>query len=360
MKGVCALQNMVSGIDLGKLSSSTPSLSCEGCIEGKLHMVAFPNDGRRRASKHLEIVHLDVCRPMKITFIGRVKYFVTFIDDYSRKVWVYILMFKEECFERFKEYKALVETQSEHKIKVLRSDNRREFISKAFEDFLKAHEIEKQTSTPYTLQQNGVAERLNCTIVEMARSMIYEQHMKLEFWAEAVVNAVYVRNRCPTRALTSITPEEAWSGRKPCISHLRVFGCITYTKIPDQKRSKFDSKGTKCLFLEYCVGTKAYRFIDVKSKKIIKSRDVVFDEDASGDLEMCPSGSNDTTIVIGVDTCSKLYSKEDCDEDGGTQDTKEEVEEEQESNISNESPSLSKEEEVQESSNANGGTSTLR
>jgi len=122
------------------------------------------------------------------------------------------------------------------------------------------------------------------------------------------VNAAYTRNRCPSRALPSITPEEAWSGRKPCISHMRVFGCIAYAMVPDEKRGKLDAKGTKCLFIGYCEGTKAYRLMCVQSKKIIKCRDVEFMEDnisVGNDLEMRPSGRNETPNVVIVDTSSK-------------------------------------------------------
>jgi transposase InsO family protein len=141
--------------------------------------------------------------------------------------------------EKFKEFKALVEKQSEYKIKVFRSDNGGEYISKGFQGFLKAHGIEKQTFTPYRPQQNRVAKRANRTLVEMARSMLHVQNLKKSLWAEVVVNPKpYTRNRCPSRALPSITPKEAWSGRKPCISHMRVFGCIAYAMVPDEKRGK--------------------------------------------------------------------------------------------------------------------------
>jgi transposase InsO family protein len=195
-----------------------------------------------RATKPLEIVHSDVCGPMRTTSLGGARYFVTYIDDFSRKVWVYSLKSKGECLEKFKEFKALVETQSEHKIKVFRSDNGGVHISKEFQGFLQAHGIEKQTSTPYRPQQNGVAERANRTFVEMPRSMLHAQNLKKSLWAEAVVNAAYTRNRCPSRTLPSITPEEAWSGRKPCISHMGVFGCIAYAMVPDEKRDKLDAR----------------------------------------------------------------------------------------------------------------------
>ena len=286
---VHALEKMVSGMNLGPRPSS--SLICEGCIEGKQHRAAFPSNEGTRATKALEIVHSDVCGPMRTTSIGGARYFVTFIDDLSRKVWVYMLKSKGECFERFKEFKALVETQSQEKIKVLRFDNGREYMSKAFQGFLKHHGIEKQTSTPYTPQQNGVAERANRTIVEMARSMIHAQHLKLELWAEAVANAVYTRNWCPTKAVVAKTPQEAWSGKKLCIAHMRVFGCIAYAMVPDVKRGKLDAKGTKCLLLGYCEGTNAYRLMCVETNKIIKSRDVTFMEDGPSEVEIRPSGS---------------------------------------------------------------------
>jgi hypothetical protein len=110
------------------------------------------------------------------------------------------------------------------------------------------------------------------------------------------------------KGITIHHPEEAWSGRKPCISHMRVFGCIAYAMVPNEKRGKLDAKGTKCLFLGYCEGTKAYRLMCVQSKKIIKCWDVEFMEDSTSvgnDLEMRPSGRNDTPNVVIVDTSSK-------------------------------------------------------
>jgi hypothetical protein len=164
VKGVHALQNMVSGMNLGNMPCPTSSFVCEGCIEGKQHRKPFPNNGGMCATKPLEIVHSDVCGPMRTTSLGGARYFVTYIDNFSRKVWVYLLNSKGECLEKFKEFKALVETQLEHKIKVFQLDNGGEYISKGFKRFLKAHDIEKQTSTMYRPQQNRVAERANRTL----------------------------------------------------------------------------------------------------------------------------------------------------------------------------------------------------
>jgi transposase InsO family protein len=122
-----------------------------------------------------------VCGPMRTPSLGRVKYFVTFIDDFSRKVWIYIIKAKSDCFAKFKEWKALVEKQCEYKIKVLRLNNGGEYLSKHFNELLKYEGIARQTSTPYTPQQNGVAKRANRTIVEMARNMLHSQSLGYEY-----------------------------------------------------------------------------------------------------------------------------------------------------------------------------------
>ncbi len=175
-----------------------------------------------------------------------------------------------------KAYKALVENQTDMKIKTLRSNNGGEFVSKKFDNFLHECGIQQQASAPYTPQQNGVVERANRTIMECARSMIRAQGLDLEFWAEVVNTVVYIKNRCPTKALESKTPQEACTGRKPDVSHLRVFGCKAFAHILDEKRSKLESKSVPCVFLGYYEGSKAYRLMCVETKSIIKSQDVVF------------------------------------------------------------------------------------
>jgi hypothetical protein len=108
--------------------------------------------------------------------------------------------------------------------------------------------------------------------------MILAQGLELEFWGEAMSTVVYIKNQCPSKALDSKTPQEAWSGRKPNVSHLRVFGCKAFAHVPDEKRAKLVSKSMLCVFLGYYEGTKAYHLMCVETKRIVKSRDVVFIE----------------------------------------------------------------------------------
>eukprot|EP00253_Pinus_taeda_P031268 PITA_31268 len=150
-----------------------------------------------------------------------------------------------------KQNRALVENQTEKKIKVLRTDNGGEFCSKEFEKFYKKCGIARQNTTPYTPQQNGVAERMNKTLMERARSMLSGARLGQEFWAEAVDTACYLVNKSPSSALEDKTPQEVWTGKKPSLSHLRVFGCDAYVHVPKEKRTKLDSKSEKCLFIGY-------------------------------------------------------------------------------------------------------------
>ena len=120
------------------------------------------------------------------------RYFVTFIDDYSRHIFVYFLKSKGDVFRKFKVFKQIVEKQTGHKIKMIRSDKGREFINKYFKIFLESEGITRQFTLPYTPQQNGVAERVNHTLIEMARAMMVHANVQRNLWAEAISTAAYL------------------------------------------------------------------------------------------------------------------------------------------------------------------------
>ena len=121
--------------------------------------------------------------------------------------------------------------------------------------------------------------------MEMARTMLKEKGLTRSFWAKAVYTAVYLLNRLPTKAVQNKTPVEAWSGQKPSAKHLRVFGCVCYAHIPDQKRSKLDDKSEKGIFLGYSTQSKGFRVYNLRTKKLMISCDVEFDENASWNWE---------------------------------------------------------------------------
>ena len=128
-------------------------------------------------------------------------------------------------------------------------------------------------------QQNGVCERKNHTILNMVQSLLIRSCIPKSFWPEAVNWSIHILNRCPILVVQNMTPEEAWSRRKPAVDHFRIFGCVAYAHIPNQKRKKLDDKGEKCSFLGVSDQSKAYKLYNPNTKKILVSRDVIFYED---------------------------------------------------------------------------------
>ena len=166
---------------------------------------------RRNEKDVLGLVHSDICGPISTESLGGAKYFVTFTDDRTRYTETTMLRNRSDILEAFKNYKLKAEKQTGQRIKKLRTDNGREYLSNAFKDFLRSEGISHQLSVEYTPQQNGVAERKNRTLVEMARCMMLQGNLPQSLWAEAVNAATYIRNRCATKSLNGETPFEAWS-----------------------------------------------------------------------------------------------------------------------------------------------------
>ncbi|MCO5554758.1 hypothetical protein L7F22_008292 [Adiantum nelumboides] len=172
----------------------------------------------------------------------------------------------------------MVEKEKDLKVKSIRSDREGEFLSENFAWWCKLEGIRHQLTTPYTPCQNGVVERKNRTIMEMARAMLAHASLPRSYWAEACNTAVYIQNRSPTHALQDMTPFQTYYGRKPTVSHFRVFGCSAFVHIPKEKRQKLDFKSRKLLFLGYSAESDAYRLYDPDTRTTTVSRDVVFDE----------------------------------------------------------------------------------
>ena len=148
-----------------------------------------------------------------------------------------------------------------------------------------------ELTVPKTPEQNGVAEWMNRILVEMTHSMLSESKLPLKFWAEALVMAADLRNRCPAEALKGTTCYEAFTGEKPNLNNLCRFGCIAFAHVPKNKRKKLDSKARKCILLRYGPRTKGYWLYDPKSKQVIHSRDEVFNEEESAKKNCEKSGN---------------------------------------------------------------------
>jgi len=252
-------------------------INCEICAKSKIHVQSFGRSAHREKDV-LGLVHSDICGPISTESLGGAKYFVTFTDDRTRYTETTMLRNRSDILEAFKNYKLKAEKQTGQRIKKLRTDNGREYLSNAFKDFLRSEGISHQLSVEYTPQQNGVAERKNRTLVEMARCMMLQGNLPQSLWAEAVNAATYIRNRCATKSLNGETPFEAWSKRTPYVGFFRIIGSKAIVLNKAQGKGKFQPKGDEYVLVGYSEESKAYRLWKPGTRTVIKARDVRFFE----------------------------------------------------------------------------------
>ena len=169
-----------------------------------------------------------------------------------------------------------MENQTGVRVKKIRSDRGGEFLAGSVQEFFKEKGIIHEKTASYQPQQNGVAERINRTLCEKARSMLYFHNVERQYWAEALRTALEVRNALPTKILEAVSPYEKWYGRKPDVAHLRVFGCKAYVMNPSDLRKKWDPKSRVCTIVGYEV--RNYRFVDDRTKKLVISANGKFME----------------------------------------------------------------------------------
>ena len=182
---------MVYGITF---ASKTNEIGCEICAKCKIQALPFKRS-ETRETQVLGLIHSDICGPMNTESLGGAKYFVTFIDDYSRFTETAMLRNRSDALQAFMNFKKKVESGTGQRIKKLRTDNEKEYLSNDFNKLLKEDGVSRQLTVEYTPQQNGVAERANRTLVEMARCIMLEADLPESLWAEAVNTATFLRNR---------------------------------------------------------------------------------------------------------------------------------------------------------------------
>ena len=233
-------------------------------------------------------MHTDVCGPFPVESLGGSKYFVSFFDDHSKFAWIYPIQSKSDVFAKFKAWLEMVENQHGTKLKifrpgktlkVLQSDNGGDYISSRMMRLLEKRGIKHRLTAPRNPHQNGVAERLNRTLIELVRSMLHQKGLPKTFWAEALNTAVHIRNRVTTRGLSAkTTPFEVLFGRKPNLSYLRVFGSRFWYTVACGDVDKLDHRAREGIMIGYARGIRGYKLWDTKEGKVVATRDVRFDE----------------------------------------------------------------------------------
>uniref|UniRef100_A0A2N9FT93 Integrase catalytic domain-containing protein n=1 Tax=Fagus sylvatica TaxID=28930 RepID=A0A2N9FT93_FAGSY len=272
------------------LVSALPSLSscisvsnkhvqhhCKHCLIGKMHKLPFAQS-QFQSTQPLELVHSDVWGPAPINSSNGYRYYLLFVDDFSRFSWLFLLKHKSEVLTTFKHFKATVENQLSTQIKYLRTDCGGEYSSNAFTDFCSSHGITHQFSCPHTPQQNGIVERKHRHIVESALTILSHASLPITYWTYAVSTAVHLINRLPTPKLSHISPWEKLFHKPPDLTHLKTFGCLCFPYLRPYNTHKLQPRSTPCLFLGYPSHTKGYICLDPISHRIYISRHFVFNE----------------------------------------------------------------------------------
>ena len=256
--------------------------TCHPCIEGKMRNVTFAKS-LSKANKPFELVHSDVCA-MDTESIGGNRYFVTFIDDFTSFCYCFPIKRKSQVPDLFIDFVTAVQTQYDRRVKILRSDRGGEYVNETLATFLQQKGIIHQTTAPMTPQQNGKSEVFNRIIVDKVRTMLLESGLPKTLWAEALMCAVYTKNRSPTKGNPDFkSPFEMLFGKLPSFSRLKCFGTIAFRLDKSVSKRKLDPKSKPYVFVGYANNSKAYRLLDLSSnlRKVVEDVAVNFDESIS-------------------------------------------------------------------------------
>lgn len=265
------------------ITSPEPLSKCESCILGKHPRQPYPSSDSPPASRFLELIHSDLCGPIPTETPHGKRYFIIFLDDHTNILDLQLLATKDQALSAWQLVRARWENMSGQRVKTFRSDNGGEFLNAAFTRMLEMAGIERQLSAPYAHQQNGKAERVLRTVEGRMYAMLDHARLPQSLWGEAALCVTYLFNRSESHALPpGKTPYEMLHAIKPDVSHLRVFGSRCFARIPLELQEKMGPHSREALFMGYPPGVKAWRLRDKVTGAFFNSRDVIFDESASG------------------------------------------------------------------------------
>ncbi|GFV80857.1 retrovirus-related Pol polyprotein from transposon TNT 1-94 [Trichonephila clavipes] len=243
---------------------------CIPCKLAKSKRVSFKKTGVVRSKRPLELLHMDLCGPMPTESQGGNKYFLSIIDDYSRKVTVFPIRNKSDVFHTFIRFQKRAERFISKKVIAVRTDGGLEFCNKDMDNFLTELGIKHEVTNSYTPEMNGVAERFNLTALDGIKTLLKSSEVPHKFWGEALLCFTYSWNRICHKD-SNKTPFEKYSGRKPSVLHLIPFGCLAYAGVPKQIRKKFDMRAKMGIMMGYAQRTKGYRIWLIDKNKLVET-----------------------------------------------------------------------------------------
>ncbi|KAK2972925.1 hypothetical protein RJ640_015640 [Escallonia rubra] len=280
------------------------SVDCESCHFAKHHRSSLSPRVNKRVEFAFELVHSDVWGPCPILAKSGFRYFVTFVDDFSRMTWIYFMKNRSEVFAHFSAFCAEIKTQFNVHVHILRSDNAKEYMSGSFQNYMNQHGILHQSSCTDTPAQNGVAERKNRHLLETARALLFQMKVPKPFWADAISTACFLINRMPSTVLNGDVPYSVLFPTKPLFPvEPRIFGSTCFVRDVRPHLTKLDPKALKCVFLGYSRLQKGYRCYSPDLHKYLVSTDVVFSEHSqffSSKFHSSSKGEDDDWLMYEI------------------------------------------------------------
>nr|GEX35074.1 retrovirus-related Pol polyprotein from transposon TNT 1-94 [Tanacetum cinerariifolium] len=270
-----AKNNLVSGLPKFKYHKEN---LCPSCELGKSKRASHPPKPVPNSRQRLHLLHIDLCGPMRIASINGKRYVLVIVDDYSRYMWVHFLRSKDEAPEVIKTFLKRIIVLFQSLVIIIRTDNGTKFKNQILKEFFDSVGISHQVSSIRTPQQNRVVERINQTLVEATRIMLIFSHAPLILWAEAIATAYFTQKRSIIHRRFNKTPYDLINDRKLDISFLHVFGALCYPKNDHEDIGKLGAKGDTGFFIGYSTDSCAYRVYNRRTKKIMKTMNLSFDE----------------------------------------------------------------------------------
>ncbi|WVZ75428.1 hypothetical protein U9M48_023479 [Paspalum notatum var. saurae] len=247
-------------------------LVCHPCRHGKMVAASHTPVSQVMTYYPGELLHMDTLGPARVASVSGKWYMLVVVDDFSKFSWVFFMEFKDEAFGFVRDLVLRLRNERHKAMRAIRSDNGEEFRNSRFENFCRDLGLEHQFSSPYTPPQNGVVERKNRTLVEMARTMLDGHRTPRRFWAEAVNTACYIANRIFLRAFLGKTSYELRFGRQPSVKHL----CFMLKKAGHL--DKIESRCLDGIFLGYASSSRAFHVWILEAKQVVETCEVSFDE----------------------------------------------------------------------------------
>jgi histone deacetylase 1/2 len=268
------VERVVKDNNLPCVSEESSSSVCDSCLKAKSHQLPYPIS-TSVSQAPLDLIFSDVWGPTP-TSIGRHTYYVSFIDDYSKYTWIYLIKKKSDVFQVFYDFQNLVERKFNRKIISVQSDWGGEY--EKLNSFFQRVGISHHVSCPHVHQQNGSAERKHRHIVEVGLALLANAAMPLKFWDEAFLTMTYLINLLPSKVIDYDTPFQRLFKETLDYSFLRVFGCACWPNLRPHNAHKLAFRSIRCVFLGYNSRHKGFKCLEPSTGRVYISRDVIFDE----------------------------------------------------------------------------------